>query len=175
LSDRESFSSSSHLAKKVAKSVLFAQKFAKPVQSGTTLAFHKGVADLLLVEDELDIAIPLKMFLEIEGHAVRRAENGQAGLKEIAQKFPELILLDVEMPKLTGPQMAIRLLIEDCGRENIPILLLSGVNNLTEVAKRIGTPYFLAKPFSFDELAVVLKKALRERTVPRPGNLLKAA
>jgi DNA-binding response OmpR family regulator len=148
---------------------------AKPVRIGTPFAFHNGVEDLLLVEDELDIAIPLKMFLEIEGYSVRRAENGQAGLNEISKRFPDLILLDVEMPKLTGPQMAISLLIEDCGRENIPILLLSGVNNLTEVARRIGTPYFLAKPFSFDELAAVLKKALRERVIPRPQNLVKAA
>jgi DNA-binding response OmpR family regulator len=159
---------------KIAKTILFLLNLVKSIQIGIAFASDRGVADLLLVEDESDIAVPLTMYLEIEGHSVRRAENGQAGLREISKKFPELILLDVEMPILTGPQMAIRLLIEDCGRENIPIVLLSGVNNLTEVATKIGTPYFLAKPFSFDQLAVVLRKALRERFAPQPQQLLKA-
>jgi len=139
--------------------------------SGTDLAWIDGVANLLLVEDERDIAVPLVMFLETEDHQVRHAENGQCGLDEINKKFPDLILLDVEMPKLTGTQMAYRLLIEDCGREEIPILLISGVNNLVEVARKVGTPYFLAKPFTFDALAAMLKKALSERISPNPKEL----
>lgn len=127
------------------------------------------MANLLVVDDDKDVAEPLIMFLEIMGHQVRYSEDGLAALRSIRESFPELILLDVEMPRLTGPEMACRLLIEDCGREMIPILLLSGVSGLSEVARKIGTPYFLSKPYSIDELEVMLNRALIERISPTPS------
>jgi CheY-like chemotaxis protein len=89
----------------------------------------------------------------------------------VSREFPEVILLDVDMPKLTGPQMAYRLLIEDCGREYIPIILLSAIDQLHSVAKTVGTPYFLSKPYSLDDLTKVLNRTLKERRPPRPSLL----
>jgi DNA-binding NtrC family response regulator len=143
--------------------------------AGIPFADYGTVSDLLVVDDDRDIALPLIMFLEIQGHHVRYAENGLAALHAIGEKFPDLILLDIEMPHLSGPELAYRLLVEDCGREKIPILVLSGVADLPSVAKRIGTPYFLSKPFSLDELATLVNRALTDRAPPHPMPADKAA
>jgi DNA-binding response OmpR family regulator len=127
------------------------------------------MANLLIVDDDKDVAEPLKIFLEMEGHDVRYEADGFEAIKIISKNYPDLILLDVEMPLLTGPQMAYQLLILDCGKEEIPILLISGITDLTEVAKHVGTPYFLSKPYSLIELEVMLKKALLERIPPSPS------
>jgi DNA-binding NtrC family response regulator len=126
------------------------------------------MANILVVDDNRDIATPLIMYLEFEGHTVRYAENGEAGLAAVQEQFPEVIFLDIEMPVLNGPGMAYRLLVEDCGKENIPIIVVSAVADLAAVVNRIGTPYFVAKPFHLDAIRALLTQALLERRAPRP-------
>lgn len=127
------------------------------------------MARVLVVEDNREVALPLIMLLEIQGHSVRYSADGAAGLEAVSKEYPDLIVLDVDMPKLTGPEMAYQLLVEDCGRENIPILLLSGVYQLHKVAKTVGTPYFLSKPYNLDEFLALLARILSERQAPHPA------
>ncbi len=133
------------------------------------------MANLLVVDDEMDVALPVVTFLELEGYTVRYAASGEAGLSAIDERLPELILLDIEMPKLSGPELAYRLLILDSGKEKIPILVLSGVANLAEVAETIGTPYYMAKPFRFDRLKALVEQALAERRPPEPSGMRSAS
>jgi len=126
------------------------------------------MADLLVVDDDIDVAGLMAELLCAEGHVVRVARNGAEGLILVAERHPDLVLLDVEMPVLTGPDMAYRMLLRDCGQENIPILLLSGIVTLPLVAARVGTPYFLAKPYTVDAVLDLMQRALRERTPPSP-------
>lgn len=56
--------------------------------------------------------------------------------------------------------------LHDCGQENVPIVLQSGVKDLARVAAAVQTPYFVSKPYTFDELRGVLDRALQERVVP---------
>jgi DNA-binding response OmpR family regulator len=66
--------------------------------------------------------------------------------------------------------MAHRLFLADLGREQVPILFLSGVADLQQVAARVGTAYYLPKPFSLDSLLKVLAQVLREHAAPTyPG------
>ncbi len=102
------------------------------------------------------------------GNTVRVALNGSEGLHRLDERLPDLILLDVEMPVLNGPDMAYQMLIADAGRERIPIVLLSGVVDLPRVAARVGTPYSLGKPYGVDALLGLLDLALHEKTPPRP-------
>lgn len=122
---------------------------------------------MLVVDDNREVAAPLILLLEYEGHVVRYADGGEAGLSAVNDRFPDVIFLDIEMPKLSGPEMAYRLLIQDAGRENIPIIVLSGVADLEEVAAKIGTPYFISKPFPLDKLEALFERALQERRPPR--------
>lgn len=121
------------------------------------------LAKLLVVDDNRDVAEMLAEVLEIHGHEVRRADNGLEGLELLHEDLPDLVILDVEMPQLTGPEMACRMLVEDAGMERVPVLLVSGVVNLCETAARVGTPYALGKPFAVDRLLTLVDEALRER------------
>jgi CheY-like chemotaxis protein len=126
------------------------------------------MADLLIVDDNEDIAALVEALMVGEGHEVRVAHDGQAGLCALAERLPELLLLDVDMPILDGPTMAYRMLIENCGKERIPIVLVSANVDLREVARAVGTPYMLRKPFDPDALVRVIGRALSERTCPCP-------
>ena len=127
------------------------------------------MADVLLVEDDDDVAFLIEVFLEEDGHRVRRARNGEQGLALLDERLPELVLMDVEMPVLDGPGMAARMLVEDAGRERIPVVLVSGAVELSSVAERVGTPYALAKPFEPNALLALASRALHERRVPTPA------
>ena len=123
---------------------------------------------VLIVDDDQDISEALASILELRGYAVTIAEDGLQGLAALDLAIPDLLLLDVEMPILDGPGMAYRMLIENCGREQIPIVLVSGVGDLSAVALRVGTPYTLRKPFHVSDLYAVIDRALDERAVPTP-------
>jgi DNA-binding NtrC family response regulator len=127
------------------------------------------MADLLVVDDDVDVGDSLADVLRDEGHVVRTARDGTRGLELLAERLPDAVLLDVEMPLLTGPQMAVRMFLNDCGQENIPIILQSGVKDLTAVAALVQTPYFLTKPFGLEEMLSILARALVERVAPRPS------
>lgn len=127
------------------------------------------MADLLVVDDDQDIAEALEGVLLSMGHSVRVARNGEDGLRLLGESYPDLVLLDVEMPVLTGPEMSHRMLILDVGRERIPIILLSGAMDLHLIAARVGTPYFLGKPYRLDRFCALLEQALVERHPPHPS------
>ena len=84
------------------------------------------------------------------------------------ERLPELVLLDVEMPVLDGPGMAMAMFVHDMGYEDVPILLTSGVADLARIASRVGTPYYIVKPFDVDPFLRLLDAALLERAPPRP-------
>ncbi len=128
------------------------------------------MAHLLVVEDNPDLSEPLITFLADQGHQVEAAGDGEEGMQRMAAgELPDLVLLDVEMPVLDGPGMAYRMLIEDVGREQIPLILLSGVMDLDRVASRVGTPYFLTKPYRIGSLMDTVDRALVERRPPHPS------
>ncbi|MBS2026983.1 MAG: response regulator [Deltaproteobacteria bacterium] len=127
------------------------------------------MADILLVEDDPDIAELVQIFLEGAGHHVRLARNGREGLERLEERLPDVVVMDVEMPVLTGPQMVERMFVENMGRDNIPVVVVSAAMGLSAVAKRIGTPYHLSKPFSPEALLGLVDQALGERRIPQPG------
>jgi CheY-like chemotaxis protein len=127
------------------------------------------MANVLIVDDNIDVADVLSVLLESAGHNVRVAHGGEEGLALLsAESLPDCLLLDVEMPVLSGPAMAHQMLLHDAGEEKIPILLISGRNDLPAIAARMGTPYFLKK-MSTDYgkvLLEILARALREKLPP---------
>lgn len=126
------------------------------------------MADLLIVDDDTDTVEALDDLLGCCGHRIRTARDGTEGLARIRSGPVDLILLDVEMPRLTGPEMAYAMFLRDAGDDKIPIVLLSGKLDLPRVAAAVGTPYFLSKPYDVDALLALIERALAERTPPRP-------
>jgi DNA-binding NtrC family response regulator len=126
------------------------------------------LAHLLIVDDDPDIADTVGEILRLAGHECRVAHDGRSALDEVFTRPPDLALLDVEMPVLTGPELALTLFLRNCGYEKIPVILASGVVGLREVASAVGTPYFLPKPYSIDELMRMVRRALEEHIAPHP-------
>ncbi len=127
------------------------------------------MANVLIVDDDSDIVELSTELLQSAGHRIQTGYNGEQGLKSMdAGPLPDCVLLDVDMPVLSGPEMAHRMLVHDAGEERIPILLVSGRNDLPDVAARMGTPYFLRKagPDYGEVLLKILDRALRERRAP---------
>jgi DNA-binding NtrC family response regulator len=129
------------------------------------------MADLLIVDDDLDSAEALADILRAEGHEVRVGYDGREGLRLAGERYPDAALLDVEMPHLDGPGMALQMFVHNMGLEKVPVILLSGIANLSRIAVSIGTPYFLPKPYRYERLTALLDRALTERVAPTPGTL----
>ena len=126
------------------------------------------MADLLIVDDDLDSAQALADILQTESHEVRVGYDGNEGLRLARERHPDIALLDVEMPHLNGPGMALEMFIHNMGLEKIPVVLLSGIGNLPEIAASVGTPYFLSKPYRYERLLTIVDRALLERIAPSP-------
>jgi len=124
------------------------------------------MADVLIIDDDIDSAEVLADIMVAAGHLVRIGYNGREGLELAKQRTPDLALLDVEMPLLGGADMAYEMLLHDMGLEHVPVVFLSGVANLNEVAARVGTPYFLAKPYRYAAIIGLVTRALAERIAP---------
>jgi CheY-like chemotaxis protein len=124
------------------------------------------MADVLIIDDDIDSAEVLGAIARGLGHDVRIAYNGEEGLELAKRQRPDVALLDVEMPLLDGPGMAVQMLIYDMGLEHVPVVFLSGVPNLRDVAARVGTPYFLTKPYGYKQVVALIERALSERRSP---------
>jgi CheY-like chemotaxis protein len=127
------------------------------------------MANVLIVDDDVQVAKVSARALTSRGHRVSTALTGEDGLRVLGHApLPDCVILDVEMPVLTGPEMAYEMLRHDAGLEKVPIVLVSGRGDLPEVAARVGTPYFLSKGSShyLQVLERLLARALRERVAP---------
>jgi DNA-binding response OmpR family regulator len=122
-----------------------------------------GAADILIVDDDREVSAVLAEVLGAAGYCVRVAHDGDAGFRMLGErKLPDAMIVDVEMPQLTGPEMVYQMIIADAGKEHIPIILVSAIVGLAEVAKNVGTPYFLGKPFDIDTLLALLDVVLKK-------------
>jgi len=127
------------------------------------------MANVLIVDDDYDIAEASKDLLKLAGHLVRIGHGGQEGMASLSSgPLPDCVLLDVDMPVVNGPEMAHQMLLHDAGEEKIPIVLVSGRRDLPAVAARMGTRYFVVKACADygDVLLRMLDRALSERRAP---------
>jgi len=128
----------------------------------------RGALNILIVDDDIDVPDILADILGSLGHRVRIAHNGREGLERLREELPDAIVLDVEMPCLSGPEMVCRMIEEDGGMQWVPVVLVSGIVDLNEIAGRVGTPYFMGKPFDLDDLIGLLQRSAVEKRPPVP-------
>lgn len=126
------------------------------------------MADLLIVDDDVDAADILALIMSDEGHDVRVGHDGQEGLRLARERIPEVALVDIEMPRIDGRAMAYEMLIRDLGLERVPVVLLSARPDLRTIAREIGTPYFLSRPYTTQDVTKLVTQALGERIAPSP-------
>jgi len=122
---------------------------------------------VLVIEDDPSIAIGLRINLESEGYVVDLAEDGEDGLTMARTLEPDLIVLDVMLPKRNGLEVLHELRAE--GRA-MPIIILSAkAAEMDKVAGlELGAEDYVAKPFSLAELLARVRAALRRGHAPQP-------
>ncbi len=114
---------------------------------------------ILVVDDDQDLREVIRQFLTDERYSVRTAPDGEAALASAAQVTPALILLNVRMPVLDG--RGFTQAYRRMPGPHTPIILVSAVNNLAEVAQEMGVEEYLAKPFQLDDLLQAVNRHLR--------------
>jgi two-component system alkaline phosphatase synthesis response regulator PhoP len=109
--------------------------------------------DILLVDDNEQNLELLEAFLEDVGCTLRRATDGLEALRLIGQKVPDLILLDVMMPRMSGFQLC-RRLKGDPATRHVPIVMVTALGEVSDVerAHDVGADDYLVKPVNKPDL-----------------------
>ncbi len=119
---------------------------------------------ILMVDDEKDLLELTLMRLNKTGYEAFGAVDGQEALDLARQRMPDLILLDVVLPKMSGDEVT-KILKKDENLKRIPIILISAaVEPLEEKAQKSGANGYLPKPFETEELCDMIEKHLAART-----------
>jgi DNA-binding response OmpR family regulator len=108
---------------------------------------------ILVADDEPNIVISLEYLLKREGYAVVVARDGQEALDTIERELPDLVLLDVMMPKKTGFEVCQEVRANDA-LQGVKILMLTAKGRDTDVAKgtAMGADAYMTKPFATRDL-----------------------
>ena len=117
---------------------------------------------VLIVEDDAALGLFLQKGLRLEGHDVTWVADGEAGLRHAEQYRPDLMVLDLSMPRMDGTQV----LEEMRGRfDEVAVLVLTGRSQVEERVKclNLGADDCLLKPFSFHEFTARCRALLRRR------------
>jgi DNA-binding response OmpR family regulator len=122
---------------------------------------HERQARVLIVEDDDDIAQVLQRSLRLEGYETRIAADGEAALGAANDFVPDLVVLDLGLPKIDGMDVARRLRAAD----DVPILMLTARDALESRVEGLdaGADDYLVKPFERQELLARLRALLRRR------------
>ncbi|MBC5643145.1 response regulator transcription factor [Parabacteroides sp. W1-Q-101] len=122
--------------------------------------------NILLVEDEVSLAMIVKDALEEEGYEVAIARDGLEGLEQYFREHPALIIADVMMPEVDGFEMVRRIRRMD---KEVPVLFLSARSSVDDIVFGfgLGANDYLRKPFSLREL-IARVKALTVKSLSEP-------
>jgi CheY-like chemotaxis protein len=119
------------------------------------------MARILIAEDEPDIRELVAFTLRFAGHEVTTTANGEEALQQASQLIPDIIIMDVRMPKMTGYD-ACRAMKADLILKDIPVVFLSAKGQDAEIQTGlgVGAEEYLLKPFAPDQLAERVKTIL---------------
>jgi DNA-binding response OmpR family regulator len=119
---------------------------------------------VLVVEDDLDLLLLMEMVLSEAGHRVRTAAEGRTALARVEEEMPDVILLDMRMPVMSGWEFA-REFRTRHGRA-CPLVVVTAAENARLRATEVGADGWLAKPFDLDDLLALVSRLVRERGAP---------
>src|SRR6201993_2884957 len=136
------------------------QEKTKPAEGGSP-------AKILVVEDEPNMVAGLRDNFEFEGYEVITARNGVEGLQRALDESPDLVVLDVMMPRMSGLEVCKQLRAK---RGSIPIIMLTARGQEVDkvVGLELGADDYVTKPFSIRELLARAKAVLRRANISSP-------
>jgi two-component system response regulator ChvI len=119
---------------------------------------------IALVDDDRNILTSVTMALEAEAFAVVRYNDGEAGLKGLLADLPDLVILDIKMPRMDGMEVLAKLRL----KSNIPVIFLTSKDDEVDelIGLRMGADDYIKKPFSQRLLIERVKALLRRGNAP---------
>ncbi len=138
-----------------AKVALLVQKRA-PSSSQTDVAVLEEGGLVLVIDDELEVRKVLENYLSKQGYQVELADSGEEGLRLARKVLPDVIILDVMMPKMDGWEV-LSYLKADAELARIPVIILSLIEDKS-VGYSLGASDYLIKPVTREQLSKVLQK-----------------
>lgn len=118
---------------------------------------------ILFIEDEFVLQKTIGEFLRKKGYRIIHALNGEEGLNLATEEKPDLILLDLILPRLNGFEV-LRRLKEDAKTQNIPVIILTNLENPSDIEKSIelgATTYLVKSDQNLDDIAEKVGKAIK--------------
>lgn len=118
---------------------------------------------ILIVDDEPDLRSVLRFGLEAERFEVIEAADGEEGLKLACEQVPDLIVLDLMLPRMDGYKVCRALKFDDRYRQ-IPVIILSARSGETDrrLAMDLGADAFVTKPYDMKDLVSRVREQLRK-------------
>ena len=118
---------------------------------------------ILIVEDEVSLLNVLSEKLKLEGFEILEAKNGEEGLDLAIKQKPDLILLDIIMPKMDGITMLGKLRENSWGK-HVPVIILTNLSSGSEILKSVEKKvfsYLIKSDWKLEDVVKKIKKALR--------------
>jgi CheY-like chemotaxis protein len=121
------------------------------------------MARILVAEDERDIRELINFTLMFAGHTVTLAANGAEAVEIVQQANPQLIMMDVRMPKMTGYEACRQIKLMEAFK-NVPVIFLSAKGQDEEIQSGLdaGATAYILKPFSPEDLARRVNEILQQ-------------
>lgn len=125
---------------------------------------------ILAVDDESDVLLIIKTALISEGYAVTTASNGPDALALAQEQRPDLIVLDMMMPEMSGFEVLQELRSRE-ETHSVPVIMLTGVSDKSKIRQAIdsGIDYYIVKPFEFHDLISKVRVAISDAENSRLG------
>lgn len=117
---------------------------------------------ILIVDDEQELVLALKIRLESEGFVVQTAGDGQAALDQIVSDRPDLIILDVRMPVMEG-YTCLREMNNRYGRGELAVIILTARDQMKDLFELEGIEDYVVKPFNHEDLITRINMAFQRR------------
>jgi DNA-binding response OmpR family regulator len=120
-------------------------------------------ASILIIEDDPTLLRGLTDNFRLQGYVVRSASDGNAGLAAVLAEPPDLVLLDIMLPKLNGYEICRQV---RANKLRLPIIMLTAKGQEEEIVRglELGADDYVTKPFSIRELVARVKSLLRRRS-----------
>ncbi len=122
------------------------------------------MSKILVIDDDETILLIFRTHLAKDGHTVETAADGMEGLAKVPAFRPDLILLDINMPRMSGFEVAKRLK-ENPGTKSIPIFIMTSLKQEANIKKgyELGIEEYLTKPTNIEHLKLRVNKFLKSR------------
>jgi len=117
---------------------------------------------ILIVDDEQQLALAVKIRLQSRGYQVVTAGDGKQALEAIEKEHPDLVILDILMPVMDG-YSCIREMNSRFGRGKIPVIVLTARDRMKDLFDLEGIEDYVVKPFDHEDLLARIDRALKRR------------